>query len=243
MMEESQLEQTGEDQVTPTSEVEVLPSTGENELLPPSNEGQELEPDHGNQVQGLTEGIKAERLKRQQLEAELAQIRQMVYQQQQMIQPQQQQPKYDDEQYLNYGAMRDEVGNIVEQKVAKASQMLMNMSEKIARNTHKDFDVVIENYTADLVRTNPSLYNYIKDSADPAETAYILGKSHPKYLETQQRTIAEDVAKKINTNANRPKTLASSGVGGKTTLDDVSKIESMSSDEFESYKSKIKGLT
>jgi hypothetical protein len=59
---------------------------------------------------------------------------------------------------------------------------------------------------------NTGLANAILNTSNPAMTAYLLGKTTPAFEQSNNKRLTQSVAKKIENNLNKPKTL--SDVGG-----------------------------
>jgi hypothetical protein len=156
-------------------------------------------------------------------------------------QPEPQQPDYDPEEIPTFQA----VEKVMEKKLSAVQnqyrQMMVNQMEEQAKSRYADYDVVLNEYTQDILRGNPDLYNVIMNSKNPAETAYALGKTHPKYTQQIQQQTARQIVQKIDSNVNAPATLG--GVGGVSSQRDQAGFwKSASKQEIERAIMKAKGL-
>jgi hypothetical protein len=114
---------------------------------------------------------------------------------------------------------------------------------------HPDYAEVIQNYTSKIVQNEPDALEVIQKSANPALTAYKMGKKEQRIAELeaklqghtsqtqqpQQPQISEN-AKRIVANSKKPGTL--SQAGGQGALSKADYYASMSDEEFAKFASK-----
>ena len=109
---------------------------------------------------------------------------------------------------------------------------MRDMSERVARIRYSDYDDVLDNYTAKMIAKNPDLLDAINRSSDPAEAAYLLGRSHPDFVQSQIKASTAKVADKIQKNATKPKTLSARATGTPRVSSD-DRYASMTDADFE----------
>jgi len=213
-----------QDSVQPIDEPIVQPDPNSRQ------EGVQKDPSDG-QLKALI----AEREKRQKAEQEREFFRQLALQQQST----QQQDAYDPDDIPTY----DAVNHMLDEKVRRInqdirSQQILQM-ELQAKSKYSDWEDVVV-LAKDLAMQNEGLGEAIMRSSNPAETAYLLGKTHPQYAEKQNQRVTQQVADKINNNLNRPPTLSSMG-GGAANREDGSHYLNMSKADLEAEIRRVKG--
>ena len=127
-----------------------------------------------------------------------------------------------------------------ETTASEVKTQVRDVLEDIARINYKDYDEVLEKYTAPLIRRNPDLLESINRSRNPAETAYRIGQSHPDFIKAQIKSQTGKVADKIQQNATKPKTL-SARASGTPRVSGNDKWGSMSDADFENALVEITG--
>lgn len=115
---------------------------------------------------------------------------------------------------------------ISQQEIQKYIQETrVKSDDKRMKETHDDYDFVMENYAVPLIKNNPALANAIQNSETPAETAYIMAKMSTLYRETSAQPPANpQKAEKVLKNASRPVSAAAVGSPLKTQADNFSKM-------------------
>lgn len=97
---------------------------------------------------------------------------------------------------------------IVEQHLAQHT--LVNDEQRM-RDKNDDYDYVLENFAIPLIKNDPALAYQVKNSKNPAETAYRLGKLSDGYQEQTTKQATSPKAAKIMRNVSRP--VSSNAVG------------------------------
>lgn len=226
------IEQPGE-----VSQIETEPGEVQQPQEPIQQEPvqQTQEPDPASQ--GQLSALVAEREKRQNAEREREFYRQMAMENQQPVQ--QREPEYDPEDLPTYDAVNqlvdDRVGKIQDQM---RSQQLIQM-EAQAKTKYPDWESVVL-LAEEMSRSNPGLGDAILNSANPAETAYLMGKTHDKYSQIQNQRVTSEVADKITTNLNTAPTL--SNVGSGHVPDQGERWKTATSTDLEAEIARIKGF-
>jgi len=105
------------------------------------------------------------------------------------------------------------------------TQQKIQVDEQRLRAKHDDYDYVVDNFAVPLIKNNPALAIQVKNSKNPAETAYLLGKMSDNYGETMSKQPSTARAEKVLKNANRP--VSSSAVGSplRSQADQFSKLD------------------
>jgi hypothetical protein len=85
-----------------------------------------------------------------------------------------------------------------------AQKQALTLSEERARTKYEDYDYVMKNFAIPLIQNDPALAYKIQQSANPAETAYKLGKLSDDYEETMTKAAPSPKAEKILKNSQRP---------------------------------------
>lgn len=143
-----------------------------------------------------------------------------------------------DDDLITAGDYKRTLSQIRKSSEEQIRSLRMEFSETRARDKHADYDDVIETYFADIVRQNPGLLETVMSHKDPAESAYRLAMTHPNFQANVQKATAQKIVKKIQTNANAPKTLGARG-GGMNRTPTSDPYSQMSDDEFERHMNKV----
>jgi hypothetical protein len=157
----------------PKEEVKAEPKA---EVKPPPQEMTEKE-------RGFLRGLEEERRKRQDLERQIAELRN-------------QKPAEKAEEKKTFWDDPEGHFKTFEQRIAqRESALAMNVSERLARSKYQDFDANIEVF-AEILRTpaGPGIHQQFINAPDPAEFAYRLGK-HTK--EVRDAGSIDDLRAKI----------------------------------------------
>lgn len=136
----------------------------------------------------------------------------------------------DDEDYTQNKALKKlnkeirELKKALGNQVVSTEQQKINQCEQQARNTHDDYDYVIENFAIPLIKNDPALAYKVQNSKNPAETAYKLGKLSDSYEETTMKQQTNSKSERILKNSSRP--VSSNAVGSplKSQADQFSKM-------------------
>lgn len=120
-------------------------------------------PVESSEVAAFKQAALAERQKRQELERQLAEIRQAQAPQA---------PAYDEDPQAAFNALRNEVSAVV-------TNARLDLSEDLARERHPDFDEKFAVFES-LVRENPNLLHDVTRSVNPAERMYTIAANHQK---------------------------------------------------------------
>lgn len=246
-------------------EVGEEPNEGQPEADP---EGQQEAPEGAEGNEGETEEIDPEIVSRenqylkQQLEFFQSMAAQQVQPQPQHQQPQPYQPQPPYQQpYPQQGMMPDDpyapitaqdanqyLGNFMQQQVApqiqqvekRVRQAMGYMSEQAAKSRYNDYDEAI-GLAAEMLNQNPVYGQMIANAQDPAEAAYRLGRSHPKYFEQAVAKERKKVAEKIQSNSEKPTMPRKKGTPAqrKTAADAV---WNASEETFDKWLRETKGL-
>ena len=189
-------------------------------------------------VEGLRQGIQAER-ERRQLAEQKAQLYEQMLQQQQMQSQQAQQPTYAPDDLITVGV----ADKMVEQKLNVYEQQkrneLFNLQVEIAKTKHEDYTEVIDCFNK-MSQQDPSLLDTIQRAKNPVEMAYKLGKTDPEYQQKLIKKATEQVTQKINANLDKPPTLNTmSGMSPAFAAKDWSKATDA---EIDAESRRIKGF-
>jgi hypothetical protein len=115
-----------------------------------------------SEVTGLKAAAAAERKKRQEIEQELAQVRQMLAQQ---PPPQEEEkPFLGDEYEQRFTETKTEFQQAL-------TQQKLELSEAIARERYEDFDAKLDTFK-EMLKTDPNLYNRMVGQGNPAGWMY-----------------------------------------------------------------------
>ena len=145
-----------------------------------------------------------------------------------------------DEDLMTVADIRKAFGSATSQFQTQMQTQMRDMSERVARIRYTDYDDILEKYTGPLIARRPDLMEVINKSADPAETAYLLGRSHPDFIQAQLSQKTNAVADKIQKNVQKPKTLSARTSGApRVNADD--KYHSMSDADFEAELERLTG--
>lgn len=110
---------------------------------------------------------------------------------------------------------------IVEQHMA---QYTLTNDEQRMREKNDDYDYVLENFAIPLIKNDPALAYQVKNSKNPAETAYRLGKLSDSYQEQTTKQATSPKATKIMKNMSRPVNSNAVTSSLKTQADEFSKM-------------------
>lgn len=196
-------------------------------------------------VQGLTEGIQAEREQRQKAEAEARFYRELA--ERQMTAPSVREEKpvdpyagYDPEDYLPAGeaikltqqAIRQEMDPVKEQM--RQGEIARQVEH--AKATYQDYESTIQ-LGLDVAGKMGLKESQIMDMPNPAEYMYRLGRSHDDYIDTKIKSATQQATKKtvdtIQGNLNAPRTLSDASGKNSSVKDNANRIANMSREEFE----------
>lgn len=188
------------------------------------------------EAEGQLKALLAEREKRQLAERQADFYRQQVEAQQYQTP----QAKYDPEDLASFGS----VEQIVKSEVAKIQKQYESMRleslEVQARGKYNDFDHVLA-LAVEIANEpgNEGIGPAIMASKNPAETAYRIGLTHPRYSSTATQKAANSAVERIANNLNTAPTLSS--VNGGTVRDPgANKWLHASKDELERRIQEIK---
>jgi hypothetical protein len=98
------------------------------------------------------------------------------------------------------------------------------MFEQKAKQTHEDYDYIVENFSIPLIKNDPALAHKVMTSKNPAETAYKLGKLSDSYEEQMAKAGTNPRAERILKNSQRPTSVNALPTSLKTTADSYSKM-------------------
>jgi hypothetical protein len=130
-----------------------------------------------------------------------------------------------DDHYLTKKELKAYLDKIEGSFSTRQAKLIEQDSERRAEQTYPDYYDVVTLYTTALCRSNPSLFKLIKESNDPAETAYLIGKTHPS-LRTQTASANNGaMVNKINKNLQKPGTLSSAPSKRQTEDERIASLE------------------
>ena len=232
-MEEFNDISTGEEG-TAAGDVSIADS-GEQESPPPGDGEVQPPDDISAQIEAFKSGMRDERAKRQRIEGQLQMMQQMLYQQQQGIKQDEVELSPDD-----MPTVRDmekliakKLGEQVDPKISAGMEMLVKMSDNLARQRYEDYDTAI-GYFQEYLENDQSgkLRDYVLGQSDPAEAAYRFGMTHPRYSQTKNANGNKNIAKQIKKNMSSVQTLSDAGGAASSTKNAIKAIEDMSFDEI-----------
>lgn len=124
--------------------------------------------------------------------------------------------KLADDDLTTFGAIKKYTDKMIREKVEpmakkiawyeqKVFQDNILNSEKAAKDKYSAaavgadlaYDKVFEEGTREMVKINPGFIEAIRNSPNPAETAYEIGMLHPKFKNVRQKSQAEELVEKI----------------------------------------------
>ncbi len=124
--------------------------------------------------------------------------------------------KLGDDDLTTFGAIKKYTDKMIREKVepmakkiaAYEQEIFANKilnSEKAAKEKYNvaavgselAYDKVFEEGTREMVKMNPGFVEAIRNSPNPAETAYEIGLLHPKFKNIRQKSQAEEIVEKI----------------------------------------------
>ena len=120
-----------------------------------------------------------------------------------------------------------------------ARESRIRIFEAVARAKYQDYDEAIDMFHQ-LTATRPDLKKAIIYGDNPAEDAYLLGKSHPSFIAKLQKKAAVSTVKKVVSNSKKVSTLAEGSVSKSSKTKGSPDFENMSSEEFQKYVASIK---
>lgn len=135
--------------------------------------------------------------------------------------------------YLTVSKARSWAEKLAEKKAAEAAKKIVQeyaqqqsiaTDEQRMRSKYEDYDYVIENFAAPMIKNDPALAYKIQTSKNPAETAYRLGKLSDTYEETTVKQITSPKAEKILKNSSRPVSSNAAGIPLKNQAEEYSKL-------------------
>lgn len=208
--------------------------TGIEESGMPPETGEEETPALDDESKAFRKAWEDERSKRQALERQMSTYDGILNQ---FKQPQQ--PQYDPEDFPNFNQVNQVVGERVSQASSDIKGALFDMSVKIAMKNHEDYTKVVP-LAIDLADRDPATREYILNSKDPGETAYMIGKTHPDYEKIRTADATKKVTSQIKSNSKKAQTLSNTGASGKSQLSAAQVIEEMSPEDFDVHIEKVK---
>ena len=149
--------------IEPQAPAEPEPTPQPQGETPPAPPAEKPAPVESPEVAAFKQAAISERQKRQELERQLAEIRQA-----QAPQP----PAYDEDPHAAFDALRNEVSTVV-------TNARLDLSEDLARERHADFDEKFALFEQ-MVQDNPHLLSEIGRATNPAERMYTIAANHQK---------------------------------------------------------------
>lgn len=235
-----------EDELLDSTQLDETPEGAEGNLEPEGTQDEIAQPGEG---EGVEPRISADNIAR---DTELKLLRELMMGSRQapMMQQQPVQAPVDpftemfkgrtDEDLMTVADIRKALGGATSQMQTQIQTQMRDMTERVARIRYTDYDDVLENYTAKMIARRPDLMEVINKSADPAETAYLLGRSHPDFIKAQLSQKTNALADKIQKNTQKPRTLSARTSGAPRVSGD-DRYNSMSDADFDAELEKITG--
>lgn len=171
--------------------------------------------DAGQESEGLKQAMIAERRKAQAMAAELESARRAAeFYRNMAMQDGARQPGIDPDGVPTAGQVNEIVQQHIAPIVQEQRQRELARMDAEMREKYPDYDEVFQN-TLDMTSRpeNEGLAEAILKTANPAMTAYMLGKTSPNFEQSNKKRVAQNVAKKIEENLNKQKTLSDVGGG------------------------------
>lgn len=156
---DSVLDEQQTEPVEPQQQVQPEPQ-GETPPAPPAEKPAPIE---SPEIAAFKQAAIAERQKRQELERQIAELRQS-----QAPQP----PAFDVDPHAAFDALRNEVSTVV-------TNARLDLSEDLARERHPDFDEKFAIFEQ-MVQENPHVLTEISRASNPAERMYTIASNHQK---------------------------------------------------------------
>ncbi len=221
-----------EESVTPTEEEQFITEDVNTEQIADdiTGEVEDQSPEQGNdEVDGLRQGIQAEREKRQKLEGQNEYLQNMISQQQQPAQSEE--TGYDPEEYIPAGEVKNLIAEEINGMKSQFRAQTVQGQVEDCKARYSDWDEVYK-YAIDLETKSPGLGDALLNTPNPAESAYNLGRSHPDYIKKMIENGTKSTIDKMNQNANST-SLASARSGQSKSMDNADAIGNLSDDDFE----------
>lgn len=117
----------------------------------------------------------------------------------------------------------------------KEKQIQQRFDYLEARMTHSDYDDVINNYYSEIAREKPHLHQSIKDLPNASLLAYELGSARKL-----SKSKAQNDVQRIIDNSKKPASINGAVGGGASPMSHAEYISSMTREQFEQYRAKIK---
>ncbi|MGE4357519.1 MAG: hypothetical protein AB7E08_03060 [Candidatus Omnitrophota bacterium] len=236
---------------------ELLGEEKPKESAPPAPQEDEKE----KAIRGLVADLQKERQEKREFKAKLEELEEKYQAITEALQEAEKSPEAQeslgltDEDYLNFktarklleekiASLKNEIVTALDRKIDRMEDKFIALSEKEIASKYSpekvgeelSYEKVIEEGLKPLLQENPALKLSIKNSANPAEAAYKLGLTHPKFIELLAKKKAEEVIKKLT--EEKPKT--GGGGGGATggfnlesaSIDDLLKLSDKELDEL-----------
>jgi len=220
---------------TPTEEIEVEAETEETPA-----ETQAPEVDYAKEIESIKKALVSEQEARRE-EKRRAEFYQQVAQQEVARQKQPVKPAYDPEDLADFRGVEKVVDDRIGTVEAQLRQQIIDAKVNAARQEFPDWDEAFEIAKTIADRT-PGLDAAIMASANPALTAYYIGKADPAYVNKAQKEAVSQATKKtvskIQSNMKAPATL--SDAGGASVKNTVEYFENLSDEELDKMVNKIK---
>ena len=213
----------------------------------PSHQGQQGQQDDDaeKKVKGILADLQKERAKNRELQEKVSQL-QSEYEQVTSLLEELQEKKGDgdeavsDEDVATIKHVKsilkqelDKYGGMFAQTISSLESKFLAISEKEAQAKYSpekvgelSYDKVIEEGLKPLLEQNPNYKFVIRNSPNPAEEAYRIGLTHPKFQEVLLKKKQQEILEKLS--KEKAKTgVGSAGSGGVTGISESTPIEDL----------------
>jgi len=147
----------------------------------------------------------------------------------------------EDDDILTVGQFKKQEQKLQEELDQRLQTQNIQMSAERAKAKYSDYDNALDYFNK---YATPIQKQIVVASSDPAEEAYRFGSTRPEYQAQQQQQTATQAAKQtvdtINQHVNQAQTLSNTGGGGRSPLDEVSRIAALEGDKLEAEIQKVK---
>lgn len=139
----------------------------------------------------------------------------------------------DPEDYMTVGKAKELARKLAAKEAAQTAKKIVQeyiQEDKIVkdearmREKFEDYDYVMENFAAQMIKNDPALAYKVQHSKNPAETAYKLAKISDEYEASMSKAEKSPKAEKIMRNSARPTSANAVSAPLKAQADDFSKL-------------------
>lgn len=132
--------------------------------------------------------------------------------------PQEDETQYSQDGFPSYGEVDGIVEKVLQKRLKPVEQKLrdqeIRQGEEVMRMKYPDYDEVLNTFTRQIFKEDPSLANLVYQSSQAPLYAYRLGITHPEYQKRVKSKTTQDIAGTIQRNQSLPKPVGKVGGSG-----------------------------